>query len=138
MSEKKIKHLEMIEADITRMASNSFKLKSWSVTLVTGVFALSIKDNKLVYPFIAYIPVVFFWILDTYYLKLERQYRNLFDDVRERVENDIDFSMKILLKHNTKQTTFINCFFSSTEVWFYFPCAVFVTVVVALLIVLEK
>ena len=32
--EKKIKHLEMIQGVINRMAGNSFALKGWSVTLI--------------------------------------------------------------------------------------------------------
>ena len=32
--EIKIRHLEMIQAVITRMASNSFMLKGWAVTLI--------------------------------------------------------------------------------------------------------
>ena len=42
--ENKLKHLEMIQGIINRMASNSFALKGWSVTLVAGIFALSSKD----------------------------------------------------------------------------------------------
>lgn len=38
--EKKLTHLEMIQAVITRMAGNSFARKGWAVTLVAGLFAL--------------------------------------------------------------------------------------------------
>ena len=34
--EKKIKHLEMIQAVIVRMGNNSFLLKGWSVTLISA------------------------------------------------------------------------------------------------------
>ena len=37
--ENKLKHLQMIQGIINRMASNSFALKGWSVTLVAGIFA---------------------------------------------------------------------------------------------------
>ena len=47
--ENKLKHLEMIQGIINRMASNSFALKGWSVTLVAGIFALSSKDAKKLY-----------------------------------------------------------------------------------------
>ena len=42
--ENKIKHLEMIENIIERMAKNSFQLKTWAVTLVTLVGALGTKE----------------------------------------------------------------------------------------------
>ena len=37
--DKKLKHLEMVQGVINRMASNSFMLKGWAVTLVAGIFA---------------------------------------------------------------------------------------------------
>ena len=40
MMEVKLKHLEMIQAVITRMAKNSFLLKGWSITLTAAIFAL--------------------------------------------------------------------------------------------------
>lgn len=85
MEEAKIKYLEMIQSVITRMASNSFYLKGWSITLVTALFALTAKDNRNLFFLIAYIPIIFFWALDSYYLSLERQYRNLFNDVRKKM-----------------------------------------------------
>ena len=37
---EKMKHLEMILDVVNRMASNSFALKGWAITLVAGIFAL--------------------------------------------------------------------------------------------------
>lgn len=59
--EKKLKHLEMIQAVINRMANNSFMLKGWTVTLVAGIFALASKDADKMYFLIAYIPLIIFW-----------------------------------------------------------------------------
>lgn len=38
MDEAKICHLEMIQNVITRMNSNSFLLKGWSITIFVGLF----------------------------------------------------------------------------------------------------
>ena len=73
----RIKHLEMIQGVINRMASNSFMLKGWAVTLVAGIFALASKGTDKLYFLIAYIPIVVFWGLDSYYLLQERLYRDL-------------------------------------------------------------
>ena len=35
--DKKLKHLELVQSVINRMASNSFMLKGWAVTLVAGI-----------------------------------------------------------------------------------------------------
>ena len=66
--DKKMKHLEMIQGVISRMANNSFMLKGWAVTLVAGIFVLAGKDTDKLYFLVAYIPAIVFWVLDAYYL----------------------------------------------------------------------
>ena len=93
MMDNKVNHLEMIQGVISRMASNSFALKGWAVTLVAGIFALSSKDADKLYFLVAYIPIVVFWGLDAYYLLQERLYRALYNKVRNLPENEINFDM---------------------------------------------
>lgn len=66
--DNKLKHLELIQGVINRMASNSFKLKGWAVTLASGIFALASKESDKMYFLITYVPVIVFWFLDAYYL----------------------------------------------------------------------
>ena len=56
--ENKIKHLEMIEHIIERMAKNSFQLKTWTMTLVAAIFALSSKDANKQALFFVFIPTI--------------------------------------------------------------------------------
>jgi len=78
--------LAHIQNIIDRQASNSFKIKGWTVTLV--VVALLFRSNNFEL-FIGYIPLIGFWYLDAYYLKQERKFRELYNWVREnRPEND--------------------------------------------------
>jgi hypothetical protein len=91
--EMKLAHLKLIQAVITRMGSNSFLLKGWSVTLVAALFALAAKDTKPALVLIAYLPGVVFWALDGYFLWQETLFRRLYDKVRELKEDQIDFSM---------------------------------------------
>jgi len=91
--EKKLKHLEMLQAIIQRMATNSFTLKGWNVVLVSAIFALAGGAAKSHPVFLAYLPAVAFWFLDGYFLQQERLFRKLYDKVCETSENEIDFSM---------------------------------------------
>jgi hypothetical protein len=91
--ERQLKHLEFIQNVINRMAANSFFLKGWSVTLIAALFALAAKDANLRYVFVAYIPVLVFWLLDGYFLWQERLFRGLYNEVRARKVEEIDFSM---------------------------------------------
>ena len=122
--DKKINHLQMIQGVISRMASNSFALKGWAVTLVAGIFALASKDADTMYFLVTYIPVVVFWGLDAYYLQQERLYRALYDKVRTLSEDEIDFSMDTSpAEFHSEKTTYRNCLTSKTVLWFYFPLA---------------
>ena len=131
--ENKRFHLEMIQGVINRMASNSFMLKGWAVTLVAGIFALAAKDADKLYFIITYVPIFVFWGLDAFYLRQERLYRRLYDMVRNHSEAEIVFSMKANLpEFNCVKTTYGDVLFSKTELWFYLPLAVLTLIVIIL------
>ena len=92
-ADTRIAHLQMIQAVITRMAGNSFLVKGWTVTLVAALFALAAVDANRFFVYVAYLPAVMFWALDAYFLRQERLFRQLYDQVREAVDENVDFSM---------------------------------------------
>ena len=81
MSSEKIKHLEFIQNVITRMNTNSFQIKGWSIVIVSALLAIyaSTKDNYFF--LVAVFPTLIFWFLDAYYLNQERKFRGLYNDV---------------------------------------------------------
>ncbi|EPO2451371.1 hypothetical protein ACT7LO_001690 [Providencia rettgeri] len=91
--DRKLKHLDFIQAVINRLSTNSFLLKGWSVVLISALFALSANDANIKFILLAYFPAIAFWALDGYFLALERGYRELYEKVRIIHTNDIDFSM---------------------------------------------
>lgn len=89
-----IEHLKMIEGVIDRLGHNSFTLKGWSITITTALFAFAgIRENVL-FLYIVLIPIIFFWLLDSYYLWLEKKYRGFYDKVRVAETTDFDMSVK--------------------------------------------
>jgi hypothetical protein len=87
-------HLKMIEDVVTRLASNSFSLKGWSVTIVAALLALSTAvADRIAVMEVSIVPLLMFWILDGYYLDQERKFRVLYEEVRAKAEADINFSM---------------------------------------------
>lgn len=113
MSNEKIKHLEFIQAIITRMNQNSFQIKGWMLTIVSALLALYASSNDESYIFIAIIPTCVFWFLDTYYLQQERKFRGVYNDVAEITEEKErkeikDFEMPIQKYQCGKY-----CYFSS-------------------------
>jgi hypothetical protein len=130
MEDSKIKFLEMIQGIINRMASSSFLLKGWAVTLLTGIFALAAKDSNSTFFLIAYIPIILFWFLDSYYLQLERKYRVLYNKATETLSEQIDFKLIPPKSDEKKKTCFYQSFFSRTECGFYLPAILLVALVV--------
>lgn len=121
--EKKIKHLEMIEAIIERMAKNCFQLKGWAMTLVAAVAALSSQSTDKRFIVLAFIPIVGFWILDAFYLQTERKYNMLYKNVAAKGEEEIDFNLDTRIVTGSveemKRICFCKCFFSVSEICFY-------------------
>lgn len=123
--ENKRSHLNMIQQVITRMGNNSFSLKGWSVGIMIAIYAFA-GNNSHKAVVVTLIPILVFWILDAYYLMLERKFRLLYEDVRIKKENEIDFCMnfnnvKVDLKE-LKKYGYFNIFFSKTILPFYMVC----------------
>lgn len=91
--DRKLKHLDFVQGVINRLSTNSFLLKGWNVVLVSALFALAATDSEVSFVFLAYLPAVVFWGLDGYFLALERNYRKLYDRIRVKDPDEIDFSM---------------------------------------------
>jgi len=114
----KLKHLEFIQNVITRMNSNSFLIKGWTITLVSALFALAAKDANIQYVLITYIVIPVFWLIDGFFLSQERQYRDLYNEVRIKGESEIDFSMNASGFSDGKNSWLVGVF-SKTLILFY-------------------
>jgi len=80
--EAKVKHLEFIQAAISRMAGNSFLLKGWTVTLAGSLLALTFKEADRKYVLLSLLVILVFWSLDSFYLSHERRFVALYNSVR--------------------------------------------------------
>ncbi len=90
MNELRVKHLQMIQVVINRLAGNSFALKGWSIVIVSALFALSAKDANERYAILALLPALCFWGLDAYYLRQEILFRAFYEAVRHEMEQGED------------------------------------------------
>lgn len=82
MDEASTKHLEFIQNVINRMSNNSFLLKGWNVTVSSAILALIISNPNPLLAVVALLSSLSFWGLDAYYLRQERLFRSLYDDLR--------------------------------------------------------
>lgn len=130
----KLKHLEFIQTVINRMSVNSFLLKGWNVALIVVLFSLGAKEYNVIYIVVAFIPVLFFWILDSYFLSLERSFRALYDKVRVSQGTDSDFSMDIK-EFQVGENCWGKTFYSKTLLIFYFSM---ICIMLIVMFIIEK
>lgn len=131
--EKVIKHLEMTQAVINRLGSNSFLLKGWSMTVIVTTMVLIARydmQNPCIVLAVMF-PVLGFWILDGYFLWQERLFRQVYEEVR--VQSDTDFKMDVMKHVNKPQCSWSSAVFSVTLVIFYAVEVVFILATFAIL-----
>jgi hypothetical protein len=116
--EAKLKHLEFIQNIITRMANNSFMLKGWIITILGAILGLNKDDVDYKIVLVGIFLTVMFWILDAYFLKQERYFRKVYDEVRKKDDSDIDFSMALEAKQTSDLDWFV-VFYSVTLRYYY-------------------
>jgi uncharacterized membrane protein len=119
----KHKHLEFIQASISRMSGNLFLLKGWSITLIAALFALAAKDTNRAFIVVAYFPLFIFWFLDGYFLSMERRFRSMYEHVRQLREEEIDFSMNTEPYKSNPRNRWIPALFSRTLFPYYVTLA---------------
>jgi hypothetical protein len=78
---ERIERLKIIQGVINRLATCSFQLKGWVVALAATLQAFLKGEANPIYLFVPALPVIGFWFLDDWYLRQERLFRRLYDDV---------------------------------------------------------
>jgi hypothetical protein len=102
-------HLSITQSVIQRMATNSSSCKAWCITVVSAILVIVADKGDSQYAFIAIIPNVLFLVLDTYYLALEKMFRNSYNDfIKKLHDNKIDSSdfFAVVPKGNLFKTFF--------------------------------
>ncbi|MBP7030989.1 MAG: hypothetical protein KBB84_08310 [Spirochaetes bacterium] len=119
-SEDNRKHLDYLQALITRMNSNSFQLKSLAITITAAFLAIFASTQKVVFIIISVAPVLIFWFLDAYYLQQERKLRGIYNDViGYTTVNKIEVYQMPLNLYKGNGYSYIESFFSKTIIPLY-------------------
>ena len=131
------KWIDLIEDCIKRMANNSFQIKKWAMAIVLAVIAL-IPENTSVNPKIIVvciaIGIIDFWMLDSYYLMLERAFKNKYSDVIGYMDGTKNREEKMLsLKTTRSIKEFVCCVMRPVEIGFYLILIVICLIAIAVL-----
>lgn len=134
ISEEKMAYLNMIQEPIGRMSTASSVFKGFTATIVAGIAALSYNDIKVAVLVLSFIPVLSFLSLDIYYLRLERKYRCLYEDVLSG-RHEVDFSISFPNQKNFLKRAHASIWscMSSPSIWLFYPAMLIILVVVCIL-----
>jgi len=121
-----MKEIETIQSTIKRMSSNSFLIKGWTITLVVVTLLLKRTEEQIL---IAFIPLLVFWFLDSYFLWQERMYRKLYDWVinNRLKKEDYLFDMNAY-RFKDDVNSRLRIMFSTTLGWFYGSITVLIVI----------
>jgi hypothetical protein len=97
LNESQIKHLEFIQAVISRLSTDSFLMKGWAITIAGVIYSFAANHLNPWVAAVGFAPVVAFWFLDSYFVRKERQFRALYDDVRSGSTRIPPFCMNVNL-----------------------------------------
>ena len=117
--EKLIRHLEMIQGVINRLGHDSFLIKGWSTAiLAAGVIFIARNEIQNGYFLLLFLIIVIgFWVLDGFYLRQERLFRELYCDISKQEKTN--FSMCTKQYENQPKCKCIKCVCSKTLLLFY-------------------
>lgn len=134
MQDGKKEYLQMLQEPICRMSTISAIFKGFAATIVGGISAISYSTTNVGILGLSFLPVLAFAALDIYYLKLERKFRFLFDQVRLD-KHAIDFSMDLTndpLEIISAKARTCDCI-KSPSIYLFYPLMLLILTVVFIL-----
>ena len=129
-NERILKHLEFIQDIVNRLGRNSFLLKGWSMTvLVAGALLMvRLRPDEPLLALTLLLPAIGFWLLDAYFLRQERLFRDEYNRVRK--QDETDFTMCPMQHKHKPESSWRSVFFSETLPIFYGMEIAFILVLV--------
>ena len=126
-------YFNSIQNIINRMAQNSFYIKAWTITIIAGILVLTFSILNIII-FGALLGIsLFFWVLDSYYLKLERLFRRLYNQKVQEYNNEQKRKNMLLFDMNIKpfediEKKVIRIMISKSEFLFYIPIILIIAI----------
>lgn len=128
MEDGKIEYLQMIQEPICRMSTISAIFKGFAATIVAGIAALTYCEVNTWVLGLSFVPVVVFAFLDIYYLKIEKKYRFLYEQVRNGA-HEVDFSMQLPENNAVAKSRVWDCI-KSPSIWLFYPIMFVILIIV--------
>ena len=127
-------YLQLIQEPICRMSTISAIFKGFAAAIVAGIAVIAYDEIDIVILGLSFLPVLAFAMLDVYYLKLERRFRFLYNQVIDG-KHAIDYSLKLKLNKSEKKeakATNLECI-KSPSIYLFYPMMIIILLVVFIL-----
>lgn len=125
-------YLNSLQAVINRMAGNSAASKTWCITLISAVIVFATDKGKPDAIWMALIPIILFFVLDAYYLGLERKYRNIYNEFVNKLHaNKVEEKDIFLMTPPATPNTITSTLRASTSisVWMFYVLIIVLLVI---------
>ncbi len=118
-----VRHLEMIQDVVRRIADSSFAIRRWSIGAAGALVGTAVVTDEPTIAFVGSAMATAFWVLDAYYLRQERWFRALYDKVRAEPDAVEPFAMETRWPP-ARGASLRATFFSPTQWVSHFPLVV--------------
>ena len=131
-------HLTILQGVIQRMAENSRSCKVWCVTLVSAILVLVARTGEPRHALLALAPALLFFLLDAYYLALERAFRKSYEAfVAKLRDGDLAAADLYAVKPIDMGVRLVGACMRSFSVWLFYAVLI-ATIAFAWLLVLPS
>lgn len=128
LDDDRIRHLEMLQAAISRMAGAAAAIKNLSLVVAAGALAFLATSKEPWIAFYAALLMVAFWFLDARYLQQEKWFRDMFDDERKIDAGEAASFVMTPSKEIRDRTGISYGLKSWSTLWLYAPIIVFLLI----------
>jgi hypothetical protein len=129
-------HLNIMQSVIQRMAGNSAACKTWCITIVSAILVVVADKGKPELIWIALIPTLLFLVLDTYYLAMEKRFRNSYDGFVQRLHrNELRVSELYVVSPEGRWSQTVAKALVSVSVWPFYGALIVVIFLARVLVV---
>lgn len=130
-----IKHVEVYQNLISRMAANSTSCKQWCVLIVTAVIAFLANQDRPGSVLLAVIPILSLGLLDIYYLSLETQFREVYNTHMDKLRGGtlgLEEIYAIKVSGKLPQSEHLRHSARSLSITLYYPVLLVITLLAAM------
>jgi histidine triad protein len=116
--EDKRKHLDYIQAIVTRQSAASSSAKGWLLPIVTATFGFALTQRSWHLAVVGLVPILLFAYLDANYLRSEKRFRALYNTVAQSKRSIPHFTLDPIDAETPPENNKLGCWQAFTHAYF--------------------